>query len=42
MTGPSMWEPIIAMYKLGCLPIGYVKDEFVIYAPDAKDQKNVE
>jgi hypothetical protein len=34
---PSPWAPLVEMYRLGCLPIGYVKNEFVIYAPEPKE-----
>ena len=38
---PNPWAPLVRMYELGCMPIGYARDratgnvEFVIYAPDA-------
>lgn len=34
MPQPSPWEPLVAIYQLGCVPIGYVNGEFVIYAPE--------
>lgn len=34
MEEPSPWEPIVTIYRLGCLPIGYVKGEFIIYVPN--------
>ena len=33
MEQPSPWEPLVEMFRLGCLPIGYVRGEFVIYCP---------
>jgi len=31
MEQPNIWAPLVEMYLLGALPIGFVKDEFVIY-----------
>jgi hypothetical protein len=31
---PSPWAPLVEMYRLGALPIGYSKGEFVIYLPE--------
>ena len=33
MTQPNLWAPLVAMFKLGCQPIGYVEGEFVVYVP---------
>ena len=33
MIQPNPWTPLVAMFKLGCRPIGYVKGEFVVYVP---------
>lgn len=33
MTQPDPWAPLIEMYQLGALPIGYSRGEFVIYCP---------
>ena len=29
----DVWAPIAEMFRMGCHPIGYVRGEFVIYAP---------
>jgi hypothetical protein len=36
MDKPSPWEPLVAMYRLGVLPIGYSCGKFVIYVPKLK------
>jgi hypothetical protein len=36
MTEPSPWASVVAMFRLGCVPIGYVRgegDTFTVYAP---------
>ena len=40
MPGVSPWAPLIELYKLGCMPIGYVKGEFVVYVPKATEGKD--
>jgi hypothetical protein len=32
----SIWEPLVEMYRLGAMPIGYSQGHFVIYAPQPK------
>lgn len=39
MTEPSPWEPLVELFRLGLLPIGYSSGAFVIYAPPAKEKK---
>jgi hypothetical protein len=36
MDVANLWEPMVRLFKMGCLPIGFVKDEFVVYCPKAK------
>jgi len=38
---PNPWAPIVEMFRLGCMPIGYCKGdsgvvEFVVYCPEPK------
>jgi hypothetical protein len=37
---PNPWEPLVKLYRLGCLPVGYVKGkdgpQFAVYAPAPK------
>ena len=40
MPGVSPWAPLIELYKLGCMPIGYVKGKFVVYVPKATEGKD--
>ena len=39
MPGSSPWEPLVEIYKLGCVPIGFVNGEFVVYVPSVKKSK---
>ena len=34
MEQASPWEPMVAFYRLGVLPIGYVRGEFTVYCPE--------
>jgi hypothetical protein len=34
MNEPNLWRPLVDMYKLGCVPIGYVGNKFVVYVPE--------
>jgi hypothetical protein len=27
------YAPLVELYRLGCMPIGYVRGEFVVWAP---------
>ena len=36
MTEPNPWEPLVKLYRLGAMPIGFVRGEFVVYCPKAK------
>lgn len=39
MTGPNPWRPIVELFRLGCVPIGYARmpgeteAAFVVYVP---------
>lgn len=33
MSQPNPWKPLVEMYEMGAMPIGYSGGEFVVYCP---------
>lgn len=39
MLTPNPWKPLVELYRMGCVPIGFSGNKFVVYVPKVKAKK---